>query len=193
MPFFLSVPRRFHPGYSLLGRWVHAHVSDARKGEAVYLLSLTMLFFLLGITQSLAWALLQPALRAGDSIDSVYWIAQLLTAALCFGVALFGFRPAFSVRIDETALVVEQAGRSWVIPHPQIEHAAIVPNLTYYRHYRRYARTVAFIGAPEPQVVVIETQERPLVLGLPSSACDTILGLLDRTRTPAETAPVSVA
>jgi hypothetical protein len=162
-------------------------------GEAVYLLSLTLLLVLLGMTQNITWALLQPAMAAGESIDIIYWIAQLFAAAMCFGIGIFGFQPGFSIRIDEMGLGVEQAGRSWIIPHPHIERVVMIPTIVYHRHYRRYARTLAFMGAKESHVVLVETREAPLVLGLPAMACDSLIGQLEQRRKHTEAAPFVVA
>ena len=171
---------------------MRAHVSDARKGEAIYLLALTLLLFLLAMVQNVMWAATQSMPAGSPSVVAVYWIGQLLAAALCFGVGVVGFRPGVFVRFDESALVVEQAGSTWVVPHTHIERVTTIPMLTFHRHYRRYARTRAFIGAPESHVVLIETREAPLVLGLQAEAREVLVGMLTRARRPVESEPVAV-
>ncbi len=158
----------------------------------MYLLALTLLLFVLAMAQNVLWAATQALSATSPSVGAVYWITQLLAAALCFGGGVVGFRPAFTVRVDDAALIVEQSGSTRVVPLAHIERVTTIPLLTYHRHYRRYARTRAYIGAPEPRVVLVETCEAPLVLGLPAAAQDMLVGLLTRARKPAEAEPVAM-
>jgi hypothetical protein len=37
---------------------------------------------------------------------------------------------------------------------------------TYHRHYRRYAATAAFVGAPRDELLLFRTERGPVVVGL---------------------------
>ncbi len=49
------VPRRFHPAYSLLGRYVQRVIGDERRAEALVLVVLSMILLGLLLVQYLAW------------------------------------------------------------------------------------------------------------------------------------------
>ncbi|MEZ4699922.1 MAG: hypothetical protein R2834_06300 [Rhodothermales bacterium] len=174
------MPRRFHPGYSLLGRWIRARVRDERMAEGAFILACCALLLMLAVAQNLAWAVFLPALTTPAAL-SVFWAAQLTALLLFVGVGLVGFRPGFTVRCDAHQLEVDRAGEALVIPRARILRVAEIPYLAYYRHYRAYARTRAFLGAAVEQVLLIETPEGPVILALPADERAALRALLERS------------
>ncbi len=179
MSFSIQVPRRFHPGHSLLGRWIRARVSDARVAEGAFILAFSAILLVVTIGQYVAWAVLQPAMAADPTLLPIFWFAQLLAVVLFVAVCVAGWRPAIAIVVGDDALVVEERTRTTRIPLLGIERVARISYQTYYSHYRRYARTRSYLSpAADGDAVLVETPDFPIVFALPAEDREALIARL---------------
>lgn len=163
-------PRRFHPGYSWLGRWLRRR-TDRQQGEALHILIVTGLALGLVLVHYLSWTLFYELFETTPLAQRIYWTSQLVllgaTAALC----LVGARPALVVTARSDALSIEQGGRTLTVPYEAITSVQSIPARRFHQHERRYAATRVFIGAMHENVLLLRRIEGgPVVIGLPPSS-----------------------
>lgn len=180
------VPRRFHPAYSLLGRWLQRRLGDARRAEAVYLILLTGLLLALLLGNYLAWAVLEPAVTAAPTGPTAvaFWAAQIAGLGLCMLLGFVGYRPRVAVTVQDHALHLEQGARSLVLPFHTVTAVRTVSAGCFHRHYARYAATQVFVSRLPDEVLLFETGEAPVIVGLPPEDRATLLHLLENHLAP---------
>lgn len=187
------VPPRFHPAYSLLGRGLRRLVGDARRAEALFLIALSMLALGLLLGQFFAWMWLKTAILATPlgPVAMAFWLGQIGAVAVCLLTCVVGFVPAITITVNPTHLHLRQGRHECTLPYGAITSTESVSALTYYRHYRPYAATQAFVNRMTPQVLLLHTPEAPIALSLLPEDHDTVLHLLDEHLTPAFDTPVA--
>ncbi len=168
VPRTFSTPRRYHPGYSLLGRWLRRRVGDARQAEAVFIVALAGIGLGVLLAQYGAWALLQPALTADPTgpLAVVFWGVQLCVFTLVGLTCLLGFQPSVEVICTASGLSMRQGERHLTLAYEAIDDAEPLAPLLFHRHYRRYAATRAFVYRPTGALLLLHTADGPVVLGL---------------------------
>jgi hypothetical protein len=181
-----TIPRRFHPAYSLLGRWMRRWLDDERRAEALFIIVLSVLALALLLAQYLAWALLQPAIEATPEGPTaiLFWIGQVAAVVLIVGFCVVGFEPAIVVTAEEDALHLQQKDCSLTLPYDAIETADTISARRYHRHWRRYAATHAFVNRPDGDLLLLRTDDGPVVLGLAPDDREALLDHLDARRSP---------
>ena len=187
------VSTRFHPGYSLLGRGLRRVIGDARRAEAFYLVTLSLLALGLLLAQYFTWLWLQPAIIA-DPLGPVavgFWLGQVGTLTLSLFVCLFGFTPAIELTITPRAVQLHRGAQERVLPYATITSVESISALLYHRHYARYAATGAYINRMTPQILILHTPEAPFALGLPPEDHTTVLHLLQDQLAPTYEAPIA--
>ncbi len=152
------VPRRFHPAYSLLGRYVQRVIGDERRAEALFLVVLSMILLGLLLVQCLAWTFLNPAAS---------WLSQVGALTLCVVTCVLGYKPAITVTCTEIGLCLCQGLRALKLDYTEITSIETISALLFHRHYRRYAATEAFVNRMERDLLLLETTHGPVVIGLP--------------------------
>ena len=159
---------RFHPGYSLLGRWLRRTTGDARRAEALLIVALVGLLVVLAGGQALAWMLLQDVLEVAPRAPeaAAFWLAQLGAALGYVLFGLVGFQPPITVTCMPGALVLCQGGRTLALPYHAIASAEPVSALRFHRHWRRYAATHVFVNRIPDPLLLLRTTSGPVVLGL---------------------------
>lgn len=181
-----TISRRFHPAYSLLGRGLRRWLDDERRAEALFIIVLSGLALTLLLAQYLAWALLQPAIEtAPDGRTALtFWIGQVGMFALIVGACVVGFKPAITVTADEDALRLQQQDRTLALPYDAIDEVTTITALRYHRHWRRYAATHTFVNHPQEDLLLLHTDEGPVVLGLPPDDHEVLFDHLASHHTP---------
>lgn len=184
-------PRRFHPGYSWLGRWLRRR-TDRRQGEALHILIVTGLGLGLLLVHYVSWTLFYESLEATPLHQQIYWLSQAallgVTAALC----LVGVRPALVVTARPRALHVEQGDRSLTVPYDALTSVQLIAARRFHRHERRYAATRVFLGAVPNEVLLVRRAEGgPVVLGLPPSAQDALHAHLETRHAVSPSVPAA--
>lgn len=176
--------RCYDPSHSLLGRAFRRWTGDRLRGEALFVVALTALALFVLMTHYLSWALLQSYLTAEPSRQVIFWLGQLVSAAVWGGVGLVGFRPGVTATCASGALRLEQGGRTRTVPYDAVEEARVISATRYHRHYRRYAATAVFAARLAETVLLLRTEGGPVVVGLtPGEAHDELKEHLDASRT----------
>ena len=174
--------RTFSPTYSLLGRWIRHLTGDRLRGEALFILTITSLVLGVLMAHYLGWALLQPAMNAGnpDTWQLWFWFAQIGSVALLFLIGGVGWRPSVEATIDTTRgiLMVEQGKSSVKVHVDEIEDASIVSPRLYHMHYRHHAATRPFISRPGREVIILRTGDGPIALSLDEADAGTLVDLV---------------
>lgn len=178
--------RRFHPGYSPLGRWLRRQTGDRRRAEALHLLIGTA-YALAVVMGYFAFSTLWPSAAALTNGYALLWMSGSLALA---GAGLIGFRPALSVtcRDDAEELRLTQGERTLMLPYDAIASVEQISALRFHRHERRYAATHVFIGRLGDDVLLLRTERSPVVIGLDTAEEQSALAdHLETARTPART------
>lgn len=163
-------PRRFHAGYSWLGRWLRRR-TDRLQGEALHVLVLTGMALALLLAHFLSWTLLHERLAASPTATALYWAGQLTLLGAVLGIGVVGFRPALTVTGTRRAVRLTQGPRTLSIPLDAITAVEPISAQRYHRHERRYAATRVFIGVRGDTVLLLRrTDGGPVVIGLPPDA-----------------------
>jgi hypothetical protein len=180
------VPRRFHPAYSLLGRGLRRRVGDARRAEALFLVTLSLLALGLLLAQFAAWTWLKPAITAEPlgPMAVAFWIAQLGALILTGSICVVGFTPPLSVMLTPTQVELRRGRHERLVPYAEITAVASISALLYHRHYSRYAATDVFVNRLPPRVLLLHTPAAPIALGLLPEDHDTVMRLLEDRLTP---------
>ena len=158
--------RSYHPSYSLLGRALRAWTGDRLRGEALFIVALTGLALTLLMTHYLGWALLKPVLVDNPSWQILFWGGQLASVAAWAAIGLLGIRPAVTVECTHTGLTVEQGSRSRTVAYDAIDAVEMVSARQYHRHYRQYAATDVFVGDHTDDMLLLHTEDGPLIIAL---------------------------
>lgn len=194
----------WRPARSLLGRWIRAHSADERQAESTYVVVVVTATIGLVLLHILAWAFFGPP-SGGDALRTFVIVEVVLGAAIAL-TTIVGWAPAITVRAGETGLdivvgypavlrhpaaapedgethparsTVESSGldgNGLFIPYAAIDGASRVGARTFHRHYRRYAETRVFVNRIEDDLLLLQWNGVPVVIGLPPGD----LGVLER-------------
>lgn len=163
-------PRRFHPGYSWLGRWLRRR-TDRLQGEALHVLVMTAVALILLLIHYLSWTLLHERFNTSLAWEAGYWMSQGALLATALGVGVVGFRPALTVTCDADTLHATQGGRTLRLPLDTVTSVETITARRYHRHERRYAATQAFIGVLGGTVLLVRRANGgPVIVALPPNA-----------------------
>lgn len=126
------------------------------------------LILLLVVAQYLAWVFVQAEVQADPTgpVALLFWGGQVASFGLCLLVGMVGFQPAITVSLVEDRLHLQQGEVTQAVPLAAITEARLISARLFHRHYRRYAATQVFINRLGAEVLLLETAEAPLVLGL---------------------------
>ncbi|MFQ5571422.1 MAG: hypothetical protein ACE5G0_17225, partial [Rhodothermales bacterium] len=143
-----SVPSRFHPAYSLLGRWMQRLLGDTRRAEALFIVALSMILLGLILAQYVAWMFLKPAIVAEPigTVAMTFWGCQIGGVMVCVLTCVLGFRPALTVTTTEGGLHLHQGTHTLTLAYNDITSVEPISPLLFHRHYGRYAATQVFIA-----------------------------------------------
>lgn len=191
LPRTFHVPPRFHPGYSLLGRWLRRRTGDRRYAEALHIVLMTGFVFTLIFGHFLGSALL--AATATPQATAVYWLVQASIAGLALATGVVGIRPALAVTCTDDALRIEHGDRALTVPYAALASVRRITGQHFHRHARRYAATRAFLGVLGDEVLLLRlVHGGPLVIGLPAPELARLHDVLDETARAATRTDASV-
>lgn len=165
-----ETPRSYDPVYSLLGRSVRAWVDDDLRGEALFIVVLTLFAVALLMSQYLGWALLKPILSEQPNWQLVFWGGQVTSILVLTGVGLVGFRPPIRVECATDGIRLEQGDRSCTLARTDVQEVDNLSPTEYHRHYRRYAKTQAFVTARPEVLLLFQNDRGPIIIELPDEA-----------------------
>jgi len=184
-------PRTYHPSYSLLGRAFRRWVGDRLRSEALFLVTVSGLLLGLLMVHYLGWALLQPMMTGANASEWQigFWIGQVASVLLVTAIGLIGFRPGVTVQLTTDGITLQQGNESARLDRDRIDTVRLISARLYHQHYRHYARTRIFAGKTATEVLLLDTDDGPVIVALESM--DDLITLHDHltqaVTTPAET------
>jgi hypothetical protein len=146
-----------------LGRAIRRRLEDDERAEGVYILCVAFLLIGLVLLFYLAWALYEPALVTGSGAK-LFAGTQLATGGLVFLTCFLGHKPALRITLSPDAVALEHGKRSVCLPRHSIHTVTTVTALEFHRHYRKYSQTRVFINNLKAPLVLLKTEEGPVVL-----------------------------
>lgn len=175
------IPSRIHSAYSPIGRWIRRRCGDSQQAESLHIAAVALTGFGLILAQALSMALLPSTLSQN---------AALLVGALAVFVLLFlaGRQPKITIEVQTEALVIRREARETHLPFGRMRKTSIIDDQLYHRHYRRFARTMAFVNRIPATVLLIDTPEGPVILGVSESEQQELRRLLATAAAPYEVA-----
>lgn len=186
-------PPRFHPGYSLLGRWLRRRTGDARYAEALHVLLLTGFALALLFLHFLGDALLDTQGAAQPSTWWIYGISMAGLVGLGLATGVVGFRSGLTVTCTVDALQIAQGPRTLTLPYAALASVRRVTARRFHRHERRYAATRAFLGVLQDEVLLLRTSDAgPVVIGLPEDELDALQAHLETAACETTRAPMHI-
>lgn len=181
MSYTYHIKRRFHVGYSILGRQIRRRITDEHYAEGVFIIAFAALFICLVIVNYLGWAVLQ-SMYAGapnESAAITYWIGQVILLFLFSTFCVFGFKPAVHISFDsQKGLSIKQGLEQENIPLQNIRAASRISALRFHRYHRKYSATKAFFVRLPPSLALISTDKGPVLLGLSEKENEELITLL---------------
>jgi hypothetical protein len=161
------IASRFDATHSLVGRLFRARAADARQGESLFILSVSLLVLALILLGTIGWTMLPYVRGAGPGVLSAAGVAAVL---LIVATCLIGRSPEIVIGVTRNSLTISASGGELRIPFSAIERISRVDDRTYYRHYRRYAETRAFVNRIPSELLLLHVDGAPVVLGIESIA-----------------------
>lgn len=185
-----TIPSRFDPSYSLLGRWLRIRVDDRRRAESLFVVVSGIIALVLVLSQYIGWAIVQP-----QDPFPVFTLFQVLLAGLYALVCLVGRQPQIRVRLKDDGIEIGRREASGLAPwrlereetvesisYRQIRRISTVDAEAYYQHYARYAGTRAFVNRIHPKLLMLKVRGGVVILGLePSDLADFLKAGAERT------------
>jgi len=161
------IPARLDPTRSLLGLLLCPGDEDRlRCQNRFYLLAIGGLVGYLVII-FLAWAWINMGSAPTEQDSQAFWTLQ---TALLGGVILLswiGFRPSIRVDLSEDGVCIKMGRKPSIwLRAESLRSASRIDARVHHQHYRLYAETRSFIGAPHQTFVLIRTEEQAWVLGV---------------------------
>ena len=177
-------PRTFSLSHSLLGRAIRYITGDRLRGEALYILTITSLALGVLMAHYLGWALLQPAMQAGntESWELTFWLAQVTSVAVLLLIGGIGFRPAVSATVDseQEHLSLQQGSDELTLSLSDVHEVSIVSARLFHLHYRHYAATRLFIGSLHDEVIILRTPHGPVAVAIADGDAGSLVELVDQ-------------
>lgn len=166
MPHTFHIPSRFHPGHSLLGRYLRRRTGDRWQAQGWLIVIVTLLGTSLLIGHIFLWTLWRPVGAAA------WWTGGVEAALVVLGVAatLAGKEPAITVRCSAQTCHLRQGTRRLTVPYAAITAIETVGARRFHRHERRYAGTQVFVNRVPEEVLLLRTDESMVALGLMTPA-----------------------
>ena len=162
MSYRFYIPGRFHPAYSLLGRFIRRRNPDPLRGESLYIVAAVAIGSALLLTQTVIWTVFSPA-----SVGLTVAVGSQIGVALVFiATCVVGWQPRIELVLDENSIEINSFTGKYRIPLGLVKRATCIDAQLFYRYYRRYERTMSFVNRIPPTLVLLELDERPVVLGL---------------------------
>lgn len=180
MPSILTIPRRFHTGYSLLGKAVRKRIGDRLYAEGMYILILAAILICAVLAFYLGWALLQPVIQT-EQDAFIFACAQAFVAMFIFMTCIWGYKPALQIEYSSEALVIKHGDLARRISAGSVRSCSPLSALDYHRHFRKYGQTLFFSNRSSDHLMLIRTDDGPVVLGLPEQNWEAVRHLLERS------------
>lgn len=170
--------------YSPVAKLIRKYVPDTLRAENLFILVSASIIIALMLANQVAWALIRNEVMAQPTGDVAiaYWLFQLGFAAVFFFTCIVGFKPATTITCTKTAINIQQGSTNISVPYQAISTVKTVSDVTFHRHYRLYKNTFAFVNEPQKEMVLLNTAQHPVVLGLKAADATDLMQHIDAQR-----------
>ena len=184
----VSVPKKLNANYSILGRIIRRSVQDTHYAEGILILTIALLCISIVVAFYIAWAFVQPFVEADATGQTAvyYFLAQIASFILLFTAAFLGFKPKLEITIEPHCLHIKQGDHRLLLLNSEIQSTQVISALQYHQHYRKYSSTKAFYNRLSDHLLLLETENGPIILGVSEEDQATLLETL-RSSASAET------
>lgn len=176
----ISRSRNLNANYSVLGRLIRRSVKDAHYAEGILILTIALLCISMVVFFYIGWAFVEPIITADTSGQAAayYFFGQLGSFLLLFFVALLGFKPGLEIDVDAHCLHIKQGKQRMLVLFNEIQHADSISAKEFHQHYRKYINTRAFYNRLSGNLLLLDTDNGPVILGLSEEDQATLRGAL---------------
>lgn len=166
--------------YSPAGRLIRRRIPDSRQAENVFILFAVAVLLVLMLANQFAWAFIRTEVLASPEgpLAIAFWVTQLVAGfGYLFGFVV-GFKPEIVVTWTPETLRIDTESDSVSVDHEDVLGVQVVSPLSYHRHYRRYAATRDFVNRLPEEVLLVQTDDGPIMLGLDADDRSTLMKLM---------------
>lgn len=170
--------------YSPVAKLIRKKVSDPLRAENAFILVSASIIIALMLANQVAWALIRNDVMTNPTGDVAisYWLFQLGFAAVFFFACIVGFKPAATITCTKNALNIQQGATHISVPYSAISAVKTVSDMTFHRHYRLYKNTFSFVNEPQKEMVLLNTEGHPIVLGLKANEATELIQHIEAQR-----------
>ena len=163
-----TVSKNLNANYSILGRLIRRSVKDTHFAEGILILTIALLSISLVVSFYIGWAFAQPFIEADATGQTAiyYFLAQVVSFSLLFLGVFLGFKPKLEVTMDHQCVQIKQGSRRLLLLTTEIDRTEIISSTEYYQHYSKYANTRAFYNRLPEELLLLETENGPVILGV---------------------------
>ena len=128
----------------------------------------------------IAWAFVQPFVEADATGQTAvyYFLAQIGSFVSLFTAAFLGFKPKLEITIDPHCLHIKQGDHKLLLLNSEVQSTQVISALQYHQHYRKYSRTKSFYNRLSDHLLLLETENGPVILGVSEEDQATLLETL---------------
>ncbi len=169
-------------GFSPLARLLARKIGDVRRAENLFILASVGLFLTLMLGNQIGWAFIREEVlaRPEGPLAITFWAIQLAAAFLYVFGCVVGFKPEMVVTWTPDGLHIESQGSVRFFAAEHIRTVQPIDPLTYHRHFRRYAATHIVVNRLPEELLLVDTVEGPLVIGLEADDRTLLQNLMTR-------------
>lgn len=155
-------------GYSPLARMIGRRVGDARRAENLFILAAVGLFLGLMLANQIVWAFIreEALARPEGPLALGFWAAQLGALFLYAFGCVIGFKPEMVLTWTPEGLRIDSQGSGRFVAADLIRSVQPISPQVYHRHFRRYAATEIVVNRLPEELLLVDTVEGPIVIGL---------------------------
>lgn len=181
----ISLSQNLNANYSILGRLIRRAVRDTHYAEGILILTIALLSISMIVFFYIGWAFVEPIITADESGQAAayYFFGQLGSFVMLFMVALLGFKPGLKIAIEDHCLHIKQGQKRLIVLYSEVHQAEHISSTEYHQHYRKYLNTRAFYNRLSDNLLLLNTESGPVILGLSEEDQATLLGALRSSAT----------
>ena len=177
VPHHSTASRTFNANYSILGRIIRRSVRDAHYAEGILILTIALIFISLIVFFYIGWAFAEPIIAADTSgrYEVYYFLAQIGSFGLLSMLTLIGLKPKLEVSLDNQSIHIKQGRKQLFLLTSDILRVDVISAKQFHQHYRKYVNTKAFYTRLSSPLLLMETANEPVILGVSEDEQATLL------------------
>ncbi len=174
------IPGQFRPSNSVLGLLIFHLVEDRLRAASLYIVAASALVLVVVLGSLVAWSLLVDP-SGGLSNKTAYWNWQLGALGFLIVFVGVGFKRGCVVTWSGQELRIRTGRIEQIFPIQSIHRATRISLLEYYRNTHPYGIVTPCINRNVPFILVLETSDRIIAVGLDVSDSQNLLALIEAT------------